>query len=126
VAYIIKGSGAAVAEPMSALAKSQDFGRQRDVYVLATKYRNLDMQRLWSDFQAEQPAIARLIVKDSLWSRWRRRDSADLPEQAQGIPVNPFFDEPAIDDMAEQLPVHVDRLASGRGALQLPAVDSAQ
>ena len=64
MAYIIKGSDAAVAEPMSALAKSQDFGRQRDVYVLATKYRNRDCQRLWSDFQAEQPAMARLIIKD--------------------------------------------------------------
>jgi hypothetical protein len=49
---------------MSALAKSMDFGRQRDVYVLATKYRNRDMQRLWSDFAAEQPAMARLIIKD--------------------------------------------------------------
>src|SRR5690242_21921723 len=47
----------------------------------------------------------------SLRSRWGRGDSADLPKQAQGVPVDPFFNEPAIDDMAEQLSVHVDRLA---------------
>jgi len=64
LAYIIKGSGATVAEPVSALAKSADFGRQRDVYVLASKYRNRDCIRLWNDFAAEQPAMARLIVKD--------------------------------------------------------------
>jgi hypothetical protein len=59
-------------------------------------------------------------------SRRGRGDSADLPEQAQGVPVDPFFDEPAVDDMAEQLSVYVDRLAGGSGALQFPAVDPAQ
>ena len=62
----------------------------------------------------------------SLRSRWGRWDSADLPEQAQGVPVDPFFNELAVDDMAEQLSVHVERLASGRDALQFPAVDPAQ
>ena len=55
-----------------------------------------------------------------------RGDSADLPEQAQGVPVDPFLDELAVDDVAEQLSVHVERLAGGRGALQFPAVDPAQ
>ena len=64
MAYIIKGSGAAVGEPLSMLAKSADFGRQRDVYILATRYRNKDCIRLWSDFQAEQPSLARLVIRD--------------------------------------------------------------
>lgn len=31
---------------------------------MATKYRNRDMQHLWSDFQAERPAMAKLIIAD--------------------------------------------------------------
>lgn len=63
MAYLVKSAGA-VAEPVSALAKSQDFGRQRDVYILASRYKNRDMQRLWSDFQAEQPKMAELVIRD--------------------------------------------------------------
>jgi hypothetical protein len=61
VAYIYKAAGV---EPVSMLAKSQDYSRQRDTYVLASRFRNRDCMRLWNDFQAEQPAMARLIVKD--------------------------------------------------------------
>lgn len=64
MAYIIKGAGGAVAEPLSALGKSRDYGRQRDVYVLATRDRNRDCMRLWNDFAAEQPGMAQLIIKD--------------------------------------------------------------
>ena len=39
------------------------FGRQRDVFKLA-KMGNRDMKRLWNDFAAEDPAMARLIVAD--------------------------------------------------------------
>src|SRR5260370_6768300 len=51
------------------------------------------------------------------WSRWGRGDSADLPEQAQGVPVAPFFNELAVNDPAEQLSVYVDRLTGGSGTL---------
>jgi hypothetical protein len=40
--------------------------------------------------------------------------------------VNPLFDELAIDNPAEELSVHVDRLAGRRGALQLSSVGPAQ
>lgn len=63
MAYVYKGAGA-VAEPTSALARSGDFGRQRDTYILASRYKNRDCIRLWNDFAAEQPAMARLIIKD--------------------------------------------------------------
>ena len=62
VAYIYKGSGAA-AEPMSPLARSGDFYRQRDVFKLA-RMGNRDCKRLWNDFVAEDPSMARLIIKD--------------------------------------------------------------
>src|SRR5438876_1076678 len=38
------------------------------------------------------------------------RDSPDLAKQAEGVPVNPFFDELAIDNLAQQLPFDIDRL----------------
>jgi hypothetical protein len=72
----------------------------------------------WTEAALDRDASSRL--------RRGRGDSADLPEQAQSVPVDPFFDELAVDDMAEQLSVHVDRLAGGSGALQFPAVDPAQ
>src|SRR5580704_8060738 len=68
----------------------------------------------------------RFVPAPRSWSRWGRGDSADLPEQAQGVPVDPFFNELAVGDPAEQLPVHVDRLAGRSGTLQFPAVGTAQ
>jgi hypothetical protein len=62
VAYIYKGQSA-TAEPLSLLSKA-DFSRQRDTYVLASRFKNRDCMRLWNDFAAEQPAMARLIIKD--------------------------------------------------------------
>ena len=40
--------------------------------------------------------------------------------------MNPFFDELAIDDVAQELPVHIELLAGGSGAFQLPSVCAAQ
>lgn len=61
----MKSPGAGVvAEPVSLLAKSQDAGRMRDMYVLGLKYKNAQCRRIWNDFAAEDPAMARLIVKD--------------------------------------------------------------
>jgi hypothetical protein len=48
-------------------------------------------------------------------------DCTDLAEQPECVAVNPLFNELAIGDPAEELSVHVDRLAGGRGALQLSA-----
>ena len=62
MAYIVKGDGMPP-PPRSPLARA-DFSRQRDTYVLAKRFRNKDCMRLWGDFAAEQPAMARLIVAD--------------------------------------------------------------
>src|SRR5262252_6526693 len=59
-------------------------------------------------------------------SRAGRWDRADLPKQAQSVPVHPFFDELAVGNPAEELPVHIDRFAGGRGAFQLAPVCPAQ
>src|SRR5205823_310589 len=53
-------------------------------------------------------------------------DGANLPEQAERVPVDPLFNELAIDNTAEELSIHIDRLASGSGTFQLPAVSTAQ
>lgn len=81
MAYIIKSAAVGVAEPVSALAKSQDFGRMRDVYILASKYRNRDMVRLWSDFQAEQPKMAELVIRDVVNDR---RQAAAANQELDG------------------------------------------
>src|SRR5712664_976773 len=44
------------------------------------------------------PLTAALFIAVLARSWFGGRDSADLAEQAEGIPVNPFFDELAIDD----------------------------
>jgi hypothetical protein len=41
-----------------------DFGRQRDCYILAAQYRDPQCVRLWSDFERESPAMARLVKAD--------------------------------------------------------------
>ena len=61
MAFVYKSE--AVAAPRSPLARAS-YDRQRDVYVLASRYKNADCRRLWGDFAAEQPAMARLVVKD--------------------------------------------------------------
>ena len=40
--------------------------------------------------------------------------------------MNPLFNEPAIDDSAEELSIHVDGLTGGLGAFKLAAVGTAQ
>ena len=40
--------------------------------------------------------------------------------------MNPFFDELAIDNVTQQLPVHIDRLVGRSGTLQFPPVCAAQ
>lgn len=66
MAYIIKGAGVA-AVPRSQLGRvgtdMAAFQRQRDCFKLA-RMGNRDMKRLWNDFAAEDPAMARLIVAD--------------------------------------------------------------
>jgi hypothetical protein len=41
-----------------------DFGRQRDCFILASKYGDPQCARLWSDFERESPALARLVKAD--------------------------------------------------------------
>jgi hypothetical protein len=77
----VKGDGHAEITYNSALAKAGTdmvaYSRQRDAYLLS-KMGNRDMKRLWGDFAAECPAIARLIVKEV---ETDRAESAKVAEQ---------------------------------------------
>ena len=62
MAFVYKGDGMPP-PPRSQLARAE-YSRQRDTYVLAKRFKNRDCMRLWGDFAAEQPNMARLIVAD--------------------------------------------------------------
>ena len=59
-------------------------------------------------------------------SRSGGRHCADLPKQAQSVPVDPLFNELTVDNSAEKLSIHIDGLAGGSGAFKRPAVGTAQ
>lgn len=67
MAFIVKGEDGP-ATYRSALANAgpdswSAYQRQRDAYILA-KMGSRDMKRLWNDYAAECPAMARLVVAD--------------------------------------------------------------
>jgi hypothetical protein len=86
---------------------------------------------VWTRRGEHLPLAMYPLTASKLWDRslsgsgglW---DSADLSEQAQSVPVDPFFNESAIDNPAEELSIHIDRLASGSGAFQFPSMRTAQ
>lgn len=60
--YIVKALGLGTRNPVSPLARAP-FDRQRDIYKLA-KMGNADSRRMWNDFAAEAPELARLVIAD--------------------------------------------------------------
>jgi hypothetical protein len=60
VAFVYKSG--TVAEPRSALARVS-FDRQKDAFRLA-RMGSGDMRRLWADFEASSPGMARLVRAD--------------------------------------------------------------
>ena len=81
MAFVYKGDAGVAPVYHSALARAGTdmvaFGRQRDAYRLA-KMGNRDMKRLWNDFAAEVPAMARLVVADV---EGERRESVLVAEK---------------------------------------------
>jgi hypothetical protein len=83
MAYIVKGAEGPVRR-LSALANAgpdswSAYQRQRDVYLLA-RMGNRDMQRLWNDWLAEDPGMARLVA------------TSVEKERAQGAKVSAALD----------------------------------
>lgn len=74
MAFVYKGTGAAVTYHSELANAGPDamsaHQRQVDTYKLALAG-SRDCRRLWSDFAAEQPAIARLVVADVQGERQR-------------------------------------------------------
>jgi hypothetical protein len=59
----VMGKSAMVSAPSQATLSRAPYDRQRDVYRLA-KMGNKSCQRLWNDFERQDPGGARLVVSD--------------------------------------------------------------
>jgi hypothetical protein len=73
VAFIIKPSGELAKAAAGSLLGDAELDRAKDTYVLA-KRGSAHCKRLWNDFQAESPAMARIVVR---WAEAERGERAE-------------------------------------------------
>jgi hypothetical protein len=77
VAFIIKPSGELAKAAAGSLLGDAELDRAKDTYVLA-KRGSAHCKRLWNDFQAESPAMARIVVA---WAEAERGERAEANRQ---------------------------------------------
>lgn len=78
MAFVYKSEAGAYRSPYRSPLAKADFGRQRDVFKLAQRGVG-DCKRLWNDFAAEAPEMARLVVADV------ESEREDLAEVVKGL-----------------------------------------